>query len=81
MGFLYSRHGMTLFGRTPDGACPECASVHDPGQPHNRDSLTYQYKFYDQYGRYPTWADAMAHCTKEVKELWVQALGEKGIEV
>ena len=62
MGYLKEIHGMTLLGRTPEGTCPECAVKHDPEQPHNRDSLTYQYKFYDQHGRWPTWADAMAHC-------------------
>ena len=60
--------GMTLIGRTPEGTCPECAVKHDPEQPHNQDSLTYQYKFYDQHGRWPTWADAMAHCSDELKK-------------
>ena len=54
MGYLHEKYGMTLFGRTPEGTCPECAVRHDPDQPHNRDSLVYQYKFYDQYGRWPT---------------------------
>lgn len=51
MGYLKEVHGMTLLGKTPEGTCPECAVKHDPEQPHNRDSLTYQYKFYDQHGR------------------------------
>ena len=54
MGYLKEIHGMTLLGRTPEGTCPECAVKHDPEQPHNRDSLTYQYKFYDQHGHWPT---------------------------
>lgn len=81
MGYLNDRHGMMLLGRTPPGTCPMCAVKHDPGQPHNRDSLTYQYKFYDEHGRWPTWADAMAHCTPEVKEYWVQALTARGVTV
>lgn len=38
MGYLKKRHGMTLFGKMPDGACTECAVKHSPEQPHNRDS-------------------------------------------
>ncbi len=72
---------MTILGKTPEGTCPECAVRHDPIQPHNRDSLAYQYKFYAQHGRWPTWADAMAHCSKEIKEYWTQALKERGVEV
>ena len=81
MGYLKDKHGMTLIGRVPEGACPECAAKHSPEQPHNRDSLTYQYKFYDQHGRWPTWADAMAHCREDVKELWEHALKEHGVTV
>lgn len=81
MGYLKEVHGMTLLGKTPEGTCTECAVKHDPEQPHNRDSLTYQYKFYDQHGRWPTWADAMAHCPEEVKEVWTQVLRERGVKV
>ena len=80
-GFLKHRHGMTLLGRTPEGTCPECAVKHDPEQPHNRDSLVYQYKFYDQHGRWPTWKDAMAHCSPEMQEVWTKALEAKGVTV
>ena len=81
MGYLKERHGCTLLGRTPPGTCPTCAVKHDPGMPHNRDSLAYQYKFYDEHGRWPTWADAMAHCTPEVKAYWVDALTARGVNV
>ena len=81
MGFLKERYGMISFGRTPDGTCPECAVAHDPKQPHNRDSLAYQYHFYDRNGRWPTWKDAMSHCSDEIKEAWTQALREWGVEV
>ena len=81
MGYLKEKHGMVLVGITPEGTCPECAVKHDPKQPHNRDSLTYQYKFYDQHGRWPTWKDAMEHCTEDVKKFWLQALREKGVEI
>ena len=66
----------------PDpGVCQECAVDHDPAQPHNRDSLHYQYSFYAKHGRWPTWADAMSHCTQEVKDMWTTALKEHGVEV
>ena len=81
MGYLKERHGMTLLGKIPEGTCQECAVKHASEQPHNRDSLVYQYKFYDKHGRWPTWADAMEHCPEEVKEFWMQALRERGIEV
>ena len=48
-------------------ACKVCATFHKPGQPHDRDSLYYQNHFYRDYGRFPTWEDAMAHCTEDVK--------------
>lgn len=63
------------------GVCQECATDHDPGMPHNQQSLYYQYHFYALQGRWPTWADAMAHCTEEVKDTWTQALRECGVEV
>lgn len=81
MGYLYDLHGVTLFGKTREGTCPMCAVKHDPDQPHNKDSLAYQYKFYDQNGRWPTWKDAMAHCSNEVKELWRAELEKKGVNV
>ena len=81
MGYLKEHHGMTLLGNTPPGTCPECATTHEPYMPHNQQSPAYQYKFYDQHGRWPTWEDAMAHCSKKVKELWMQALRDRGIEI
>jgi hypothetical protein len=70
-----------LIGKVPKGTCPECAVAHDPSQPHNQHSLAYQYKFYDMHGRWPTWADAIAHCSEEVKKFWTEALLEHGITV
>lgn len=80
-GFLKERYGMVWIGKTPEGTCPMCAVKHDPAQPHNLQSLTYQYKFYDEHGRWPTWEDAMEHCTKEVQQFWIQSLKEKGVEI
>ena len=81
MSILKEKYGMTLIGKVPEGTCPECAVKHEPHLPHNRNSLTYQYKFYDKHGRWPTWEDAMAHCPDEIKELWKKALEERGVKV
>ncbi len=79
MGYLKERHGATLLGRTPQGACPECGVAHEPGMPHDRDSLAYQYGFYRREGRWPTWEDAMAHCDAAVKDRWREALISEGV--
>lgn len=63
------------------GTCQECAVEHDPAMPHNRDSLYYQMRFRQQHGRFPTWEDAMAHCSDTVKAYWVEALAKHGIKV
>lgn len=63
------------------GTCPECAVNHDPALPHDAQSLYYQYKFRQKNGRWPTWSDAMAHCTNEVRARWTQALAKNGIIV
>jgi hypothetical protein len=64
----------------PD-VCQECAVKHDPDMPHNQQSLYYQYKFYQQHGRWPTWKDAMAHCTPGMQDAWIRAFKERGIEI
>ena len=81
MGYLLERHGMVKGKSTPPGTCPECAVEHPADQPHNQQSLAYQYKFYDQHGRWPTWIDAMAHCTDEVKAFWIAELCSRGVDV
>ena len=64
---------------TEDGRCQECAVFHTPDQPHNPQSIYYQYVFLSKHGRFPTWMDAMEHCSTETKALWQAALKEKGI--
>ena len=63
------------------GTCPDCAVKHDPTQPHNQQSIHYQYSFFADNNRWPTWADAMDHCSDEIKNQWIEALSEKGITV
>ena len=64
----------------PD-VCQECATKHDPEMPHNQQSLYYQYYFYSKHGRWPTWKDAMAHCSDEMKAIWIEELHTHGVEV
>jgi hypothetical protein len=56
--------------------CQECGVDHKPELPHNQQSLYYQYRFYGQHGRWPTWDDAMAHCTEDMRQKWSTALAE-----
>ncbi len=69
----------------PGDKCQICAVDHAWDQPHNQQSLYYQMRFYSEHGRWPTWTDAMAHCTEEVKKVWreqlIKLMGEKGIPI
>lgn len=68
-------------GKLAAGQCAECAVVHDPAQPHNQQSLFYQYAFFEDHGRWATWADAISHCTPEVQARWTAELAKFGITV
>ena len=81
MGFLKEETGFMMIGNVPEGTCKMCAVKHDEAQPHNRQSLTYQYKFYDENGRWPTWKDAMSHCSDEIKKVWIETLTKKGVNI
>lgn len=72
--------GFKLLPAKP-GTCPKCAVKHEDSQPHNQQSLYWQYYFYADYGRWPTWADAMAHCDEQTKSFWVSELAKHGIIV
>ena len=61
--------------------CPVCAAVHAPDQPHDRDSLYYQNWFFKRYKRFPTWTDAMAHCSEDVKAAYTATLAQRGIAI
>lgn len=71
---------MTLLLPRP-GLCPQCASDHKADEPHNADSLYYQMAFHRRHGRFPTWTDAVGHCTPEVREAWLAELRDMGVEV
>lgn len=74
--------GFTLLrGKLTEGQCAECAKVHEPDLPHNQQSLFWQYSFREKNGRWPTWADAMAHCTPEMQQRWIRELATLGVIV
>jgi hypothetical protein len=70
------KNAMTMLP-PPPSVCQECAVDHKPEYPHNQQSLAYQYYFYARHGRWPTWTDAMAHCTDEEKAYWRKELVEE----
>lgn len=57
-----------------EGTCPICARAHEAQQPHDAQSLYYQFRFYGVRGRWPTWADAVAHCSDVVRAHWEREL-------
>jgi len=66
---------------TSRGVCQECAVNHKPHEPHNAQSMFYQYHFYSLWGRWPTWADAMLHCSEEIRRITIEVLAENGISI
>lgn len=63
------------------GKCQECAVDHPPEQPHNAQSMFYQYKFYNEHGRWPNWKDAMKHCKPAMRKQWTGHLEKMGVDV
>lgn len=80
MNLEVSYKKMVLMPPAPD-KCQVCAVKHEPEEPHNAQSLYYQFAFNIEHGRGATWKDAMAHCTPEVQEAWTKSLAERGVAV
>lgn len=57
--------------------CPACAVDHPIDTAHNAESIYYQYLFFGRHGRWPTWADAIAHCDERIREMWRDLLRNK----
>lgn len=74
------RRGGSCILPAPPGTCPVCAVKHPPEEPHWM-SFYYIYRFYDERGRVPTWEDAMAHCSPEVREAWREELRRGGVAI
>lgn len=61
--------------------CQCCAVDHPPKYPHNQQSLFWHSWFYGQYGRWPTWWDAIAHCEQPVQDFWLDALQKRDVDM
>ena len=61
------------------GNCKECGVKHLPEEPHNALSLFYIFTFSQKNGRAPTWKDAIAHCSPEIKKAWKTGLKARGL--
>lgn len=72
--------GWQLLPAAP-GLCSQCAIDHEPELPHNPQSMHYQYAFYAEHGRWPTWEDALAHCDDEMYEAWRAGLAEHDVHL
>lgn len=71
MGEIKHIGGFKVLPPAPD-SCQVCAQKHEPTEPHNPQSLYYQFTFNAEHGRSATWKDAMAHCTTEVVAKWMK---------
>lgn len=61
--------------------CQICAVDHAEEQPHDAQSFYYQYWFATNNKRKPTWNDAMAHCSEEIKAPWLAQFKKCGIDI
>jgi hypothetical protein len=71
--------GFSMLPAAP-GTCEVCATAHAPAQPHNQQSMFYQYRFFAEHKRWPTWADAMSHCDETTKAFWKSELAKRGVQ-
>jgi len=69
------------FPKPPPDHCQVCAAKHNPDDVHNAGGLFYQYHFFEKHLRWPTWRDAMAHCSQERKDQLEAQFKEKGFDI
>lgn len=73
------RTDWTVLPPEDPGVCQTCAVKHEPELPHNPQSMHYQIWFITEHDREPTWTDAMAHCTPQVRQQWTAELAKHGV--
>lgn len=61
--------------------CQICAVKHEPEQPHDANSLYYKMLFRKENDRWPTWKDALEHCSPDIQSVWIHQLKAHGIEI
>ena len=64
----------------PAAACQICGKhpAHHKNAPHDAQSIYFQYAFFSEHARWPTWKDAVAHCPPEVRKVWEKELRLRG---
>lgn len=65
----------------PKDHCQICGVKHSEELPHNAQSLYYKTWFFSTYGRSVTWADAMLHCSEEIRTIWESHFAKCGIDI
>lgn len=65
----------------PADKCQQCAVGHVPEDAHDAQSMYYQYWFKKEHKRWPTWKDAVAHCSPERKTFWAVELKKHGVDI
>lgn len=61
--------------------CPICADRHAKHEPHNRNSLYYQMRFFRKHGRLPRWADALDDTSEMTRAYWMGEMIKKGVRL
>ena len=61
--------------------CPYCADRHTEKEPHNRNSVYYQMRFFRKHGHMPTWIDALEHCSEMTRAYWTGEMIRKGVRL
>jgi hypothetical protein len=59
------------------GTCPVCAAKHRKDAPHDKNSVYFQNWFYHRHRRFPTWEDAMEHCSEKTKASFREKIRRK----
>lgn len=75
-----SAQGMTILPPAAD-CCQVCARQHPPELPHDPQSLYWATVRVAEGKPEPTWADAMAHCTPEMRAEWSERLTLRGVHI
>jgi hypothetical protein len=55
-----------------------CGAAHELGDAHDWTSVYYMLSFRSTFGRFPTYKDAIAHCTIRKKREWMSAIRRAG---
>lgn len=60
--------------RIVEGPCTICGEEHPENYPHNALGEVYRKWFLERFGRYPTWDDALEHCSADMRSAFKQTM-------